>query len=485
MNKKNEVSQKNTEILNQNLVEDEIQCEDEDYNIEYFNMTKNANTFDITESRLVSSQVKQCFDLLGLSRKDSLIITGVGACGKTTLVKCIAKRIVTNNCPTQLKKTTILMLNSESFEDTFDFIYLSLKKLLKSCMESGIEKLILFFDDLYNYPEVLMEEFNTIIKLLKEEFDFKLLKFIATSDIKILNDQEEYGINKFSNIMEIFYMDKGFEEMVNLLNYEIKKLEKKHSVLISDSLAVKTAILCNIKAQENDQIFDFNLFLDTIDKLLSTTALNGNTSASLKDLISIFFDYQNIYEDDCKKTIKNVAIHEVGHALIALLNPEMFYIQAIKGMTNNMEDNGGITMVIEHKNFHTKKDLIIIVAHSLAGRIASSDNNNGGIDDIKEANEIARQWVMQSGLFKKMGNNFYVNPVDNNFTISEKYKELIEDEVNKIIKKATKYCKKMFKKHKKFIRILSKELVDKIVLSNSEIMILWEKYKSEEKSKKK
>jgi ATP-dependent Zn protease len=130
-----------------------------------------------------------------------------------------------------------------------------------------------------------------------------------------------------------------------------------------------------------------------------------------------------------------------------------------------------------------KQDVIVEIAYSLGGRVMSGVSDAGDSGDLSGANKTAREWVMTVGCGKKVGKSVYLNYDGNEKFMSNEMKLAIEDEIRELLLEGEAYCKKLYKKHKKFHKLLSREIEKKFILTRSEILKLWKDYLKQSKKK--
>ncbi len=161
------------------------------------------------------------------------------------------------------------------------------------------------------------------------------------------------------------------------------------------------------------------------------TSINEKSLLNAYEKVTIGLPKEKETRSD--NTIKMVASHEIGHALITLLFKDMFDLQKIT-IISNKNGAGGYTLFTpnkEYENFPTKRFMLANLMIALGGRAAekiifennykSYDNNKpyqdinifkdipdldittGASNDLKQANSIARRYISLFGLGKNIG----------------------------------------------------------------------------------
>ena len=144
--------------------------------------------------------------------------------------------------------------------------------------------------------------------------------------------------------------------------------------------------------------------------------------------------------------IRQIAIHEMGHVVAGLVSKNHANISKV--MINLSSPNTPAYTVFESSNsiLYTKESLFEHLVILLAGRIAEEvfygeSITTGAINDFEEALKLAEKMIVYYG----MGNQIiYPNK-------SDKYKELIDEQVFKLINKAYIKAKKIVCDSKEFV----------------------------------
>jgi cell division protease FtsH len=101
------------------------------------------------------------------------------------------------------------------------------------------------------------------------------------------------------------------------------------------------------------------------------------------------------------------AYHEVGHAIVARMTPNVDPVHKITIIPRGMA--GGLTMILpgDDKTLGTQGQFEDQIAWGLGGRVAEeiifNEISSGASDDIEKATGIARTMVMRYGMSKKLG----------------------------------------------------------------------------------
>ncbi|WP_446897784.1 ATP-dependent zinc metalloprotease FtsH [Clostridium sp. LBM24168] len=187
---------------------------------------------------------------------------------------------------------------------------------------------------------------------------------------------------------------------------------------------------------------------------------------------------------------KQVAYHEVGHALIAALLKHTDPVHKITIVPRTMGALG-YTMQLpqEEKYLNTKEEMMDQICVMLGGRSAEEVKFNsistGAANDIERATQMARSMVTMYGMtdrFDMMGlesmQNRYLDgrPVQN---CSAETAAIIDNETLNIIKKCHENSKKILLDNMELLNRISNTLVEKETLMGDEFMDIIHQYEEE------
>ena len=144
--------------------------------------------------------------------------------------------------------------------------------------------------------------------------------------------------------------------------------------------------------------------------------------------------------------IDHIAIHEMGHAVVGLLSKHHSKMSKVIINLSSPKSPGYTVFESSLSSIYKREALFEHLMILLAGRIAEEvfydvSVTTGAINDFEEALKLAERMVVYYG----MGNNV-IYP-----SLSEKYKELIDDDVVKLINDAYKFAE--------IILVQSKDLI--------------------------
>ena len=212
-------------------------------------------------------------------------------------------------------------------------------------------------------------------------------------------------------------------------------------------------------------------------------------------------------ETRSEETIKLVAYHEMGHALICALFKDMFNLQKIT-INSNRNGAGGYTLFTPaniYMEFPTKKFMLANMIIAMGGRAAEviiyggapgdmdkinynpklvfADLNNldvtsGASNDLKQVHSIARRYVSLFGLGKNIGlydssdgsQPFLGRDIAmNNNKLSEYSKEEIDKEIESLVQYAHETAVNILIRNNKLFRNMTEKLINEKTISGKEL----------------
>jgi len=168
-----------------------------------------------------------------------------------------------------------------------------------------------------------------------------------------------------------------------------------------------------------------------------------------------------------------VAYHEAGHALVGYILPNADPPYKISIISRGMA--GGFTRFLpeEDRHFHTRSQLLDILAAALGGLVAEElvfgESSTGPSDDLQKATRIARQMITQWGMSERLGPRtfgrkeelvFLGREISETRNYSEKVAEEIDEEVRQVIDKAYHSAKKLIIEHRDKLDLIVKTLLE-------------------------
>ena len=344
------------------------------------------------------------------------------------------------------------------------------------------------------------------------------------------NDEREQTLNQILTNMDGFSGDTGIivlgaTNRVDILDSALTRpgrFDRKVMVGLPDEEGRRKIMDVHFKNKKVSDLKD----LDSINKLIG--GFSGADIANLANeaaILSVRFNdteivkrnlldaYEKItiglpkkYDTRSVEVLKMVAYHETGHTLMALLFKDMFDVQKVT-IISNKNGAGGYTLFTPIEPFNdypTKKFLLANMIIALGGRAAEVmlykdqpsvssfyneeklfdgyDNlevTTGASNDLKQANNIARQYISLFGLGKKVG--LYDNVVDNGQPflgrsiasnedkLSDYSKKVIDSEIAELIEFAYNSCINIIKKNEESFNKIAELLLDNKTIGSTEL----------------
>jgi len=431
----------------------------------------------LTECQEVVSYLenKHLFDATGAEMPKGILLEGPPGTGKTLLAKGIAS---------ETNSTFIAMSGSEFVELFVGMGAVKVRELFQTARENL--PCIIFIDEIDAIGKKRGngmaltsndEREQTLNQILYEMDGFNnnegLLVLAATNRKDIL-DNALLRPGRFDRIIRVPLPDK--HSRMKILEYYCtkKKMSPDIDLLslaeITDgfsgaelkNLLNEAAILT--AREKRNQIGEKDLF-DAFEKLL-VGIVKKNNDASLN-------------------TRRRVAIHESGHAIIALHYHELFDLQKIS-IQPTYSGAGGYTIFTEkpeikenglYSRSFLKKKLTIMLGGKAAETLYYGGENvsGGATQDLKNANQLAQKMVGLFGMADTEGmlENFYNdNLADDSLgrvTYSETIKTDIDKEVLKLISDAYEESKRIIREKDELFLSMTNLLITKNVLNNKDI----------------
>ena len=183
-----------------------------------------------------------------------------------------------------------------------------------------------------------------------------------------------------------------------------------------------------------------------------------------------------------EKDREMTAYHEGGHALTGFTLPNSGGLHKVTIIPRG--GTGGVTWFLdeEDKSYHSinefKDVLVRIVGGRVAEKVIYGENwvTTGAGDDLRKASQLARQMVIEQGMGKQLRDQVFhedeggmmLDRMVHSKPYSEKTAELIDREVEDLIKEATTRAEKIIKANLPALESIKKALLEKETLDEVE-----------------
>ena len=188
-----------------------------------------------------------------------------------------------------------------------------------------------------------------------------------------------------------------------------------------------------------------------------------------------------------EKEKKITAYHEVGHAILFHVLPDMGPVHTISVIPTGM-GAAGYTMPLpgEDEMFNSKKKMLQNIIVDFGGRVAEElifgDVTTGASQDIKQATQMARAMVTQYGMSDKVGLIHYGSDDDEVFIgrdlahtkgYADQTAALIDGEVKNIIDESYAKAKELLQEHMNVLHRCAQLLIEKEKIGREEFESLF------------
>jgi cell division protease FtsH len=268
------------------------------------------------------------------------------------------------------------------------------------------------------------------------------------------------------------------------------RIDKKIYIGLPDTVTRQAIINIHIKGKPYCDTIGLNDLVEVteglsgaqIENLLNEAMLNAlrmnNTQFCYKDfdfvMNKMLAGWQPVEHEFTSDIIDHIAIHEMGHAIVGLLSQYHSKMSKVVINLSSPKSPGYTVFKASTSTIYTREALFEHLMILLSGRIAEELFYNvsvttGAINDFEEALKLAEKMVIYYG----MGSNI-IYPSN-----SEKYKELIDNDVIELINNAYNYAEIIILSCKDLIYETSEILKkDKLLKADKIEKLIDEKYKN-------
>ena len=425
----------------------------------------------------VKQELMQCVDILKNYKKyakynvripKGLILEGPPGTGKTLLAKALAGEA---NC-------SFIPVSGADFQEKYVGVGSSRIKELFELAKKNIP-CIIFIDEI----DAVGRKRSTDGESSSNERDSTLNSLLVELD-------------GFKNNTGVFLV--AATNRIDLLDNALTRpgrIDKKISIGLPDKNTRESIIKIHIKGKPYGDSIEIEELVEVsegfsgaqIENLLNEAMLNAlrmnTTEFCYKDfdfvLNKMMAGWQPNDHEFTTDIIDHIAIHEMGHAVVGLLSKHHSKVSKVVINLSSPKSPGYTVFEGSTSNIYIREALFEHLMILLAGRIAEEvfydiSVTTGAINDFEEALKLAEKMIIYYG----MGSNIiYPN-------LSEKYKEMIDNEVVNLLNDAYKCANVIIQNAKEFIAETSEMLKrDKIIKVDKLNELMTTKYKHLENSK--
>lgn len=258
-------------------------------------------------------------------------------------------------------------------------------------------------------------------------------------------------------ILEVHFKNKPADDSVNL-----KSLSKKTTGMAGADLANLANEAAIIAARNNRKVIKNSDIVEAFERI-AIGPERKNKAMTEKDR-------------------EMTAYHEGGHALAGFVLPNSGGLHKVTIIPRG--GTGGVTWFLdeEDKSYHSinefKDVLVRIVGGRVAEKVVYGDDwvTTGAGNDLQKAAALAREMVIEQGMGKNLRDQVFhedeggmmLDRMVHSKPYSEKTAEMIDKEVEDLIKEATSRCEKIIKANRNALDNIKDELLEKETLDEDE-----------------
>lgn len=430
----------------------------------------NMNFTDVGGYENVKDELKQCVDILKYYQKykqynvripKGLILEGPPGTGKTLIAKALAGEA----------KCGFIPVSGSDFQEKYVGVGPTrIKELFRLARENI--PCIIFIDEI----DALGRKRSSDGESSSNERDNTLNALLVELD-------------GFKNTTGVFVVaaTNRFDLLDNALTRP-GRIDKKIYIGLPDKTTRESIINIHVKGKPHDSSIDIpNLIEITdglsgaqIENLLNEAMLNAlrynKTEFNFNDfdfiMNKMMAGWQPNEHQFTSDIIDHIAIHEMGHAIVGYLSKHHSKMSKVVINLSSPKSPGYTVFESSTSNIYIREALFEHLMILLSGRIAEEVFYNvsvttGALNDFEEALKLAEKMVLYYG----MGSNV-IYPSN-----SEKYKELIDNDVIELINSAYKCAQMIIITCKELIYETSEILKkDKLLKADSLNALVNEKY---------
>jgi cell division protease FtsH len=180
--------------------------------------------------------------------------------------------------------------------------------------------------------------------------------------------------------------------------------------------------------------------------------------------------------------LATVAVHEAGHALVAVLSPHADPVSRVTVLGAGQALGLTEMLPADDRRLYGERYLAATLAVRLGGqaaeRLVLGEASTGAADDLASATALATQMVREFGLSDKMGPVSYGGPPADHpgFTTARSYSEhtqwLVDQEVAAILAKAETHARDLLTCHREALDRLTAALLEQETVTGDQVRAL-------------
>lgn len=423
---------------------------------------------------------KECEAVMQILQKrgrKNVILVGEPGVGKSAIAEKLAFCIANGKCPEALKDKVVLQLNVNAIiaGTTLRGMAEERFKKLVDYLEKN-EDVILFIDEIH-----MVVGAGATSRDQQGDMSNALKPFLASKKAMVIGATTSEEYEKIiatdgafqRRFQKIVVKEPKSKEVYPMLKNAIKEHEKYHGVTISEEMvqyAVLMSACFNYTTRNPDRTNDL------IDVSMVIAKQNGKKEVDKQSILKKFDINFKKYHNMSEQSKLETAYHEAGHYLVWRLSKANKDTKGIAISIMPAENYMGVTVFDDISDEVTvnkdKNYFLADIASDLAGREAEKLYTNvisaGASEDLQNANKKADYMVRALGMGSKDKNVTYVDNFVHHM-MSERIKNRINKEREKIINKATKIARNILNTHRELLDKLAYALLEKGILDENDL----------------
>ena len=412
--------------------------------------------------------------------KRNTIIVGEAGVGKSALMEKLTHDINSGNCPEKFKKFKVIVLDVNALIAGTSY---------RGDAEERIKELITFLETHHDVI-LFIDEVHTILgagSCFEGEMDLAnaLKPILARGDTIVIGATTEEEYKKYfqkdgalsRRFEKVEVKEPLAEKVYPMIKNKLLSLTKYHGITISREMVDYCILVASCFAFEKKNP---DKTLDLIDRAMVSATRAGKDHVDKDCVLENFGIYFEMWENMSLDSKKEVAYHEAGHYITGKASGRLICNNWLAVSIMPAENYLGVTVYEDDDRkvpFCNTDYYIDSIAFSLGGRIAENmfrkDFTSGASADLESATKEAFHLVTKLGMGNdSIENRVYLN-TENYPMFSEKALNIINEEVNKVVKKAFERATKLLEENSDILEAIVAALVERKIMSETELDEIW------------
>ena len=413
--------------------------------------------------------------------KRNTVIVGEPGVGKSALIEKLTHDINSGKCPEKFKKYKVIVLDVNALIAGTSY---------RGDAEERIKDLINFLETHHDVI-LFIDEVHTILgagSCFEGEMDLAnaLKPILARGDTIVIGATTEEEYEKYfqrdgalsRRFEKVEVKEPLAEKVYPMIKNKLLSLTKYHGVTISREMVDYSILVASCFAFEKRNP---DKTLDLIDRAMVSAVRSGKDHVDKDCVLNNFGIYFEMWDLMSEETKKEVAYHEAGHYIVGKASGRLIRNNWLAVSIMPAEHYLGVTVYEDDDRkvpFCNTDYYIDSIAFCLGGRVAENmfrkDFTSGASADLEQATKEAFHLVSKLGMGNdSIENRVYLN-TENYPMFSEKAVNIINDEVNKVVKKSFERATKILEVNTDILEAIVAALVENRIMSETELDAIWQ-----------